>query len=369
MSAENSTQSHYLPIILSFTAVMTAIFIVFSSLLYFSGFSLAQVYWNLLIGSFGSPGAFAQTLIRMCPVLFCSLGLLIAFRCGLWNIGAEGQLYWGALLAAVVGIYVKGLPSILHIFLAILASFVCGGIWSALCGYLKVRFNANEVITTLLSNFVAYWVTFYFLKFHLQPKSAFNPSSLPVQPTAILPTLLKGTLLHAGIPIALACAFIVWFIMKKTAIGYSIDAVGSNASAADYGGIKVKRVILISMFLSGGLAGMAGMGEVLGIHHLLIRNISPNYGFIAIASVFIARLNPIGSILVSLFFGAILTGGRYLQTEMGIPTHLVDILVALFIIFMLLQPIVEKRLSFAFLQRAKGKKGSSPWRSIQPFSR
>jgi ABC-type uncharacterized transport system permease subunit len=344
MRRGNKQRINYFPNMLSFFVVMLAIFLVFSILLYVSRFNLSEVYWNLLIGAFGTPGAIAQTLIRMCPILFCSLGLLIAFRCGMWNIGAEGQLYWGALVATVVGVYVTSLPSLLHILLAIIVSFACGGAWSAICGYLKTRFNANEVITTLLSNFIAYWLTFYFLKFHLQPKTAFNPSSLPVQPTAILPTMLEGTLLHAGIPIALACAIIVWFVMKKTALGYSIDAVGSNKSAAAYGGIRVNRTILISMFLSGGFAGLAGMGEVLGIHRLLIRNISPNYGFIAIAAVFIARLSPVGAILVSLFLGAIMTGGRYLQTTMGIPIHLVDVLVALFIVFMLLQPIVEKKL-------------------------
>jgi ABC-type uncharacterized transport system permease subunit len=348
MNREHLEKARYYPLVLSFLAVMIVIFAVFSAVLYFSQFDLVEVYRNLFVGSFGSAGAIAQTLIRMCPVLFCSLGLLIAFRCGMWNIGAEGQLYWGALVAAVVGIYVKGFPSFLHISLAVLTSFVCAGIWSAICGLLKTRFNANEVITTLLSNFIAYWATFYFLKFHLQPKTAFNPSSLPVQASAILPTMLNGTLLHAGIPIAILCAVVVWFLMRKTALGYSIDAVGSNISAAAYGGIKVDRVILISMFLSGGLAGLAGLGEVLGIHHLLIRNISPNYGFIAIAAVFIAKLNPIGSILVSLFFGAILTGGRYLQTSMGIPTHLVDVLVALFIVFMLIQPILEKRIMLVF---------------------
>jgi len=343
MSKEKDQRVNYFPIIMSVLVVMFAIFFIFSILLYFSKFNLAKVYWTLLIGAFGTPGAIAQTLIRMCPILFCSLGLLIAFRCGMWNIGAEGQLYWGALAATVVGVYVTGLPALFHILLAIIVSFACGGAWSAICGYLKTRFNANEVITTLLSNFIAYWVTFYFLKFHLQPKTAFNPSSLPVQPTAVLPIMLKGTLLHAGIPIALACAAIVWVVMNKTALGYSIDVVGSNKSAAAYGGIRVNRIILISMFLSGGFAGLAGMGEVLGIHRLLIRNISPNYGFIAIAAVFIARLSPVGAILVSLFLGGIMTGGRYLQTTMGIPIHLVDVLVALFIVFMLLQPIVEKK--------------------------
>jgi len=336
----------------SFFLAMLVVFIVFSVLIVISGFNPVGVYQGLIVGSLGSAGAIGQTFIRMGPILFCSLGLVVSFRCGMWNIGSEGQLYLGALIAAVVAIYLPGLPKAIHIILAIAAAFLVGGIWAGLCGFLKTRFNANEVITTLLSNFVAIWLSFYFLKYHLQPKWAFNPSSLPILPSAHLPTLLPGTLLHGGILIAVICAFIVWFVVKKTSLGYSIDAVGANKLAAEYSGIKVNRIILISMFISGGLAGMAGMGEVLGVHHLLIRNISPHYGFIAIAAVFIARLNPIGAIFVSFLMGAILNGGRHIQIVMGIPTHLVDILVALFVIFMLLQPIMEKKIKAAISARS-----------------
>ena len=335
----------------SFLLAMLVVFIVFSILIVISGFNPVVVYQGLIVGALGSPDALGQTFIRMGPILFCSLGLVVSFRCGMWNIGSEGQLFLGALAAAVVAIYLPGFPKVIHIILAMTAAFLVGGIWAGLCGFLKTRFNANEVITTLLSNFIAIWLSFYFLKYHLQPKWAFNPSSLQILPTARLPILMKGTLFHGGILIAVICAFIVWFMMKKTSLGYSIDAVGANKQAAEYSGIRVNRIILISMFISGGLAGLAGMGEVLGVHHLLIRNISPHYGFIAIAAVFIARLNPIGAIVVSFLMGAILNGGRYLQIIMGIPTHLVDILVALFVIFMLLQPIAEKKIKAALAAR------------------
>ena len=332
----------------SFLLAMLVVFIVFSILIVISGFNPVVVYQGLIVGALGSPPALGQTFIRMGPILFCSLGLVVSFRCGMWNIGSEGQLFLGALAAAVVAIYLPGFPKVIHIILAMTAAFLVGGIWAGLCGFLKTRFNANEVITTLLSNFIAIWISFYFLKYYLQPKWAFNPSSLPILSSAELPIILKGTLLHGGILIAVICAFIVWFMMKKTSLGYSIDTVGANKIAAKYSGIKVNRIILISMFISGGLAGLAGMGEVLGVHHLLIRNISPHYGFIAIAAVFIARLNPIGAIFVSFFMGAILNGGRHIQIIMGIPTHLVDILVALFVIFMLLQPLLAKKIITAW---------------------
>ena len=329
---------------LSFLIVMGMIAVVFSALIRLSGFELITVYRVLLAGSLGSFGTIGQTLIRMCPLLLASLGLIIAFRCGLWNVGAEGQLFLGAFGATLVGVYVS-LPSLWHILLAMGLSFLFGGLWGWAAGFLKTRFNANEVITTLMSNFIAIWITYYFLQFHLKPVRAFNPVSKNILPTAELPILIKGTLVHAGIPIALLLAVAVWFLIHRTYLGYTINAVGANSAGAAYGGIRVDRTVLISMFLSGGFAGLAGMGVVLGVHHLLIRGVSPNYGFIAIAIVLIARVNAFGAIIVSFFFGAVLAGGRHLQAMVGVPTPLVDVLVGLFIISMLLQPLLEKRLA------------------------
>lgn len=338
-------------LVVSFVAVVLAVFLSCSILIIISKFNLYDVYIGLFTGSFGSKVAIGQTLARMCPILFCSTGLIIAFRCGVWNVGAEGQIYLGALGATLIGVYISNLAPVLHIFLAIIVSFIFGGVWAGICGFLKTKFNANEVITTLLSNFIAINLTFYFLKFHLQPANSYNPSSAPINASAVLPTIVQGTLVHAGLLLAILCVIGVWFLMSSTSLGYSIDSVGSNQNAAKYSGENVKMIILISMFLSGGLAGIGGMGEVLGIHHLLIRNVSPNYGYIAIAVVFISRLKPFGAIAVSLFFGAVLTGGRYIQTIMGVPTHLVDIIVALFIIFMLIQPIIENKVFSAITSR------------------
>ena len=332
----------------AFLLLIVAIALAFSGLIYLSGFDLLTVYKSLFEGSFGSAGTFAQTLIRMGPLLFVSLGLIIAFRCGLWNIGAEGQIFLGALGATLVGVYVD-LPAVFHIFFCMIVSFLFGGLWAGAAGYLKTRFSANEVITTLLSNFIAIWITYYFLQFHLKPSYAFNPVSKSVLPSAELPIILKGTLLHAGIPMALCLTVIVWLLINFTYLGYTINVVGINTRAAEYGGIKVNQTILVSMFLSGGLAGLAGMGEVLGVHHLLIRGVSPNYGFIAIAIVLISRMSPFGAVIVSLFFGAVLAGGRHLQATVGVPTPLVDVLVGLFIVFMLLQPLLEKYLSLLIM--------------------
>jgi len=339
-----SEKASPVPPVLAFIIVLIIIGAIFSALIWLSGFDLGTVYQALLKGSFGSRDALGQTFIRVAPLLLCSLGLVIAFRCGVWNIGSEGQLYIGALISTLIGIYIH-LPAVLHVTLAAIASFVGSGLWAAVAGFLKTRFNANVIITTLLSNFIATWLLYYVLQFHLKPPGTFNVVSDWIQPTAQLPIVVSNTLLHAGVVLAIVLTFVVWFIMDRTYLGYSIKAVGVSNPAAAYGGIKVNQKIITSMFLSGGFAGIAGMGEVLGIHHLLRPSISPGYGFIAIAIALVSKMNPIGAIPVAIFLGAILAGGRYLQATEGVPAPAVDILVGLFIIFMLLQTVLEKKLS------------------------
>lgn len=330
--------------ILAFLIILAIVGTIFSIIVLFSGFELLTLYRSLLKGAFGDPAKFGNTIIKTTPLLIISIGLIIAFRCGIWNIGAEGQLYLGALGGTLIGLYLN-LPTILHILLAMVVGFLTGGAWAGIAAILKTRFNANEIITTLLSNFIAYWFSFYILQFFLRPVDAINPVSSDILSTAQLPIIFPGTVIHAGILVALLLTIIVWFILRRTSLGYFIDAIGSSKLAAAYGGIRVNRIILISMFLSGGLAGIAGVIEISGIHHHLLPDLSPNYGFIAIAIAIIARFNPFGAIIASLFFGAILTGGRYLQATMGVPAAMINILVGLFIISILLQPILEKIVS------------------------
>jgi len=344
MKLSNYNLDNYAPRVISYFIVFLIVFIIFSGLIYVSNFNLGDVYKNLFNGAFGTPGAIGQTLIRTSPLLLCSLGLIVAYRCGVSNIGSEGQIYLGALGATLIGVYIP-LPSTIHILLAILVSFIFGGLWASIASYLKIYFKANEVIITLMLNFIAIWLIYYFIQYHLKPPEAFNPVSAVILPTAKLPILLPGSLLHFGIIISVLISIVVWFIIHRTYLGYTIDAIGANKMAAAYGGIKVNKVIVISMFISGGLAGIAGMGEVLGVHNRLIQSVSPNYGYLAIAIVLIAKLEPFNAIFVSLFFGALLAGGKQLQVLLGVPTPLIDILVGLFIITMLLQEVLEQRIN------------------------
>ena len=313
-----------------------------------SGFNPLKVYYTLLYGGFGSVASIVRTLNKAAPLLFCSLGILIAFRCGVWNIGAEGQLYMGALGATLVGLFVRGIPLPLHLFLIFLASFVGGGLWAGIAGFLRVRYLVNEIIVTLLMNFIAFWIIFYMVRFPLRPDSAFNPVTAPIAETARLPILLPATSLHAGILIALIFSFVIWFGLQRTVLGYRIKATGSNPKAALYGGISIHKTVMISMCLSGGMAGLAGMSEVAGVQYLLSENISFNYGYLAIPVALLGRLHPLGAILASLFLGGLLTGGRFIQVALGVPSTLVYVLVAVFILAFLLEPYLDNRLSSLF---------------------
>jgi ABC-type uncharacterized transport system permease subunit len=310
-----------------------------------SGFNPLKVYSVLLSGGFGSIAALGYTFTKTASLLFCSLGVLIAFRCGIWNIGAEGQLYMGGLGAVIVGLFLKGIPAPLHIFLVFIASFIGGALWAAIAGFLKVRYRTNEMIVTLLMNFIAFWIVFYMVRFPLRTAAVFNPVTPPIAETARLPIILPGTSLHMGILIALLFSFVIWFGFRKTILGYRIRAVGSNPEATLYGGIAITKVMMVSMLVSGGMAGLAGMSEVAGVQYLLSENISFNYGYLAIPTALLGRLNPLGAIAASLFIGGLLTGGRYVQFTLGIPYTLIYMVLAIFILAVLLESSLENLLS------------------------
>jgi ABC-type uncharacterized transport system permease subunit len=329
----------------SFVVIFLLASLLTSIPLMISGFGPLNVFYSLLIGGFGSIPALARTLIKTTPILFCGLGLLVAFRCGVWNIGAEGQLYIGALGATVAGLFLGSMPSALHIIVVCLAGFAGGALWAGIAGFLRVRYGANEMIVTLLMNFIAFWIISYMVRFPLRPELAFNPVTAMISESARLPIMLPGTSLHIGILIAIFAGIIIWFILGRTVLGYRIRAVGSNSSASAYGGISVKFTILVAMLLSGGLAGLAGMNEVCGVHYLLSENISFSYGYLGIPAALIGRLNPIGTIISSLFIGSLFTGGRFIQTVLGIPYTIVYMIVAVFILAILVKDPIERGLS------------------------
>ncbi len=314
-------------------------------MIYVSGIDPVEVYAGLFKGGFGSLVRIGQTLVQATPLMFTALGLIFAFKCGVWNIGAEGQLLMGAVGATLAGLFINGVPKPAHIFLVTMASITFGAGWAAIPAALKVRFRTNEIITSLLLNFVASWFVIYMLRWPLKPELYAHLVSDKIATTAWLPIILPGTALHAGIIIAGSLAVAVWFILQKSVLGYRIKAIGVNPDTAMYGGIPVGRVIMISMLLSGSLAGMAGMAQVAGVQHLLRQDISPGYGFLSILVSFVGRLNPLGVVIVAIFLGGLLSGGYSVQAVLGIDITVVHVLIAVIMFGLVIQPFIENRLA------------------------
>ena len=311
-----------------------------SILIYISGFNPLEVYMLLLYGGFGDIGKIAAALTKATPLLLCSLGALLAFKCGVWNIGGEGQLYMGALAAFFAGFFLKT-PQPLHLLLVAAAGFVSGGIWGGSAGILKVKYKINEILSTLVMNFIAIYLVLYVTQFPFRSSSMYNIVSVPIASTAKLPIILPGTSLHMGFLIAICFSIIVWFILERTILGYRIKAVGVNPNTAMYGGISVKKVTMISMFLGSGLAGLAGAVEVSGVYYQLAAHISNDYGYLAIAIVLVAKLNSFGAVFMSLFFGGLLIGGRFAQASLGVSNTIVNVLLGAILLSILLEPLIE----------------------------
>ena len=287
---------------------------------------------------------FANTLTKTTPLLLASLGVLIALRAGQFNLGGEGQIYMGGLGSLIVGLNFQSLPMLIHLPLALLGGVIFGAAWAAIAGYLKVARGLNEVLTTLLLNYIAQYFVSYVVNGPLKEPGAPSPYSPLVAESAYLPEILPKTQAHAGIILGLAIALILTVVLSSTSFGYQIDMVGQNPIAARYANISVGKTILSVMALSGGLAGLAGSGEVLGLKHRLFENFSPGYGFDAIAIALLSRGNPIVVIFTAFFFGTLRSGANVMQRSADVPFTVIYAIQGLTVLFIAISlAILESR--------------------------
>ncbi len=322
-------------------AILSAL-IVGAILILIAGANPIAAYTALFQESLFDYFGFGNTLTRMTPLLFTSLGVLIALKAGQFNIGGEGQIYLGALGSTLVGLYFQGLPGFIHVPLALLIGFLFGGIWGWIPGYLKAIKGVNEVITTLLLNYIAVNLISYLVQNPLKAENAPSPYSPLIAKSAQLP-MLPGNLAHSGIFLGLLVAVILWILLQRTPLGYQITAVGFNSIASNYAGISVKRTIILVMAASGGLAGLAGSCEVMGLKYRLFEEISPGYGFDAIAIAFLSRGNVLGVVLASLFFAALRSGANVMQRSAGVPVTVVLAIQGLTVLFIAIGLALENR--------------------------
>ncbi|MGZ6298910.1 MAG: ABC transporter permease [Candidatus Limnocylindria bacterium] len=304
--------------------------------------SVLDAYGGLLKGSVGSIDAISETFLRATPLILAGLAVALGFRAGLFNIGAEGQIYIGGMFATIVGISFQGLPTFIHLPLAVAAGFVGGALWAFIPGILKARTGAHEVITTIMLNYVSYRVIDFALHQPLlQRPDRSDPVSRFVLDSATLPPLFGDSRVHWGLIIALAAAVAVSWLLFRSTKGFEFRAVGLNPSAARYAGMSISGTIVLTMMISGGLAGLAGAGEILGTNHRLTPLFSPGWGFDAIALALLGGSRPIGVVGAALIFGALRAGAAPMQAATGIPIDLVVVIQALVIMFIAAPALVR----------------------------
>ena len=308
----------------------------------------------LVGGAFGSwDRLLSITLVRSVPLILAGLAVALAFRASVWNIGAEGQLYAGATMAVWLGLLFPTLPGVLGIPLLLVMAGLAGAGWAALPALMKVRLGTSEVISTLLMNFVAIYLVAFLVHGPLREPRGVFPQSAAVPEALRLPLLVSGTRLHSGLALALLVAIALWFLLARTAFGFRIRAVGASEAAARVsGGMSPGRVVFRTLLLSGFVAGLAGGVELTGVTYALYEDLSPGYGYTAIAVALLGGLRPGGVVVAGLFFGALEGGASAMQRQAGIPAVWVDVVEALVILTVLAADRIGPRVG-PWLTRAR----------------
>lgn len=286
-------------------------------------------YGYLFSGALGNAGRVAQSLQSACPLIFTALAVSFAYKCGVFNLGGEGQFILGACATMFV-LETTGVEGVPGILLGILVGIIAGGLWGLLPGVMKITRGLNELITTIMLNYVAtLLMNFMYSKVLHDPDSG-NLQTMAVADSVVLPKIDR---LHIGVIIAILMAVAVWYVIYKTSFGFKIRAVGINPTAAKVAGFPVKRLVLLSFVISGAIAGFGGSVDLLGRQYRLMTGFGSGFGFSGVAIALIAQLNPIGSMAVALFFGMLTTGASSMQVGIGVPSAILDIIRALIIIF------------------------------------
>jgi simple sugar transport system permease protein len=306
-------------------------------LLVTSGYDAGDAMQAMVRGAAGSWYAITSaTLVRAIPLALAGLAVAIAFRAGLLNIGAEGQLLAGAAGAAAIATLAGKTPGAYVLPFVLFAGVVAGGAWAGIASWLRQRFGVLEVISTIMLNFVALNAVGWLVRGPLQEPTRIYPQTEALVPALQLPVLLSGTRLHLGVVLAVVLAFVSWWWMRSTAGGFRLRAVGMNADAAAVSGrINVARVSLFAFLASGALAGLAGAVELTGVTYALYESLSPGYGYTAIAVALLARLHPLGVLGTAILFGALQAGGNAMQRDAGVPIALVNVVEAVLILLVI----------------------------------
>jgi simple sugar transport system permease protein len=323
-----------------------------SVLLFLKGENPLQVFYYLLVEPFTLSRGWIKVLSKTAPYIFTGLSAALAFRCGVFNIGIEGQMFWGALAAAVAGISFAGLPRLIYLPLALLAAMAAGGVWAAIAGWLKVRLRVHEVLSTIMMNYLASNIAAWLLitYFRAPGPQAKTPN---VFPEARLTQFFPPDQLNGGIILALVITAGVFVLLRYSSLGWKIDSVGKNMISTRFCGIDSNRTIMVVMFFSGMIAALCGAERVLGAFGYMDLGFSAGYGFDGLAVAVIAANNPAAVVLVALFFGLLNYGGVSLSMMTRVPPEWVNTLIAIMLILVAARSSLFERLTRLFRERKR----------------
>ncbi len=323
--------------------------------------TIGRSYVALVVGSVGSVNAISETLTAATPLVLASLGMAVGFRAGLFNIGAEGQLLIGGMAAVIVGFSFAGMPTYVHLPLALIAGAVAGGLYAGIAGWLRAATGAHEVISTIMLNLMSYRLVDYILRLPVvQREGRADPISRSVLDSAELPRLLEwidpNLRLHSGLFVMLVAVFLVYWLLFKTTFGFEFRASGANPEAARYAGMRSGLIIVIVMVFAGAMAGLAGANQTLGVLGRATPGFSAGIGFDAIAVALLGRSHPVGVLMAGLLFGALEAGGRQMQVDAGVSIDLIAIIQALIIVFIAAPLLVRKIFPWGFQKETRAGK-------------
>lgn len=297
------------------------------------GLNPLQIFKSIFEGAIGTDLRIKQTIIKAVPLIITSLGILVAFKMKFWNIGGEGQIVIGAMAATFVALNFSNLPKPVLLLTMAVVAMIAGGFWAFVPAIFKARMGTNETIFTLMMNYIAIkFVTYLQYGPWMDPNANGFPRVAPFTDNAILPSFLG---VHIGWLIALICIGIIYFLMKYTKLGYEITVVGESIETARYAGMNINKVIVVAMLISGGLCGLVGMIQASAIEKTLVAGISGGYGFTAIITAWLARLNPITTFFVCIAFAMLIQGGAYIQLAMNVPSAVSSVVQGTILFFVL----------------------------------
>jgi general nucleoside transport system permease protein len=311
-----------------------------------AGVSPTDGFWAIFAGALGGRRQIAETLVQMTALLFPSLGVALAFRAGLFNIGAEGQLLIGGLVAGALGAHTIG-PATFSIIVVLVAGFIAGGVWGGIAGWMRARFNASEIISTLMLNFIAFSLASGLVSGPLKDPQGSGAQTAPLAPQSWLPALLPDTRLSISLLIAIAFAFALRWLLGSTIFGYELRATGDGPQAAQRAGVNIRRVTWIALAMSGAIAGLGGAAIVSGVFHRFNTQLSAGYGYTAIAVALVGELDPLWICVAAFGFGILEAGGVAMQALVDVPKDAIHVIEGCIVLFLAVRRYIATRANVA----------------------